>query len=69
MTPTTDTDRRQLAAYLNEHGATRGAALRSALGWEAPRFWKAVYGTAYGWFAVTPDGWGLTEQGRELRTT
>jgi hypothetical protein len=62
MPTSIDADRRRVAAYLAEHGTTRGPALRAALDWGDARFWAAVFGPANGWFAVTPDGWNLTRR-------
>ena len=63
-TTTTAADRRQLAAYLLDHGPTHGFVLREAMGWELGRFWDTVYGPAGGWFTLGTYGWDLTARGR-----
>ena len=62
-TPTVEADRRRLADYLADHGATPGFSLRDAMGWKPDRFWEAVFGPGGGWFTITTYGWALTERG------
>jgi hypothetical protein len=56
-------DRRELAAYLRQHGPMTGPAIRAALGWDSARFWDAAAGSQ--WFTFTLDGWVLKFQVRE----
>ena len=60
-----DADRRQMAAFVTEHGAVHGAELRVALKWQMDQFYDAVYGNPDRWFMITIDGWDLTDRGRE----
>ena len=64
MTYVIDADRRRLAAYLTQHGATQGSKLRTAMGWKMSRFWDAVDWPPTGWFLLTIEGWRLTERGQ-----
>ena len=65
MSPRMDADPILMAEHITTHGVLQGDELRAALEWRLEQFYGAVYGKTERWFAMTIDGWGLTDHGRE----
>jgi hypothetical protein len=56
-------DRRAVAAFLAEHGATPSDEAVLQLGWTSQRWWAVIH-RSDDWFALGGDGWVLTDIGR-----